>query len=102
MITAERVYREILKMPLKEREKLFTVIARRGFEKDFYTHDEVFDDIRQSPFTIKDATEYLEVAEITVRRWVKDGILKAERLGKNLVFDVDELKAFKKQRQTGF
>ena len=36
MITAERVYKEILEMPLKEREKLFTVIARRGFEKDLY------------------------------------------------------------------
>lgn len=99
MITAERVYKEILEMPLKEREKLFTVIARQGFEKDFYTHNEVFDDIRQSPFTIKEAAEYLEVAEITVRRWVKDGILKAKRIGKNIVFDVDELKAFRRQRQ---
>ena len=41
----------------------------------------------------------LEISEITVRRWVKDVILKSKRLGKNIVFDVDELKAFKKQRQ---
>ena len=41
----------------------------------------------------------LEVSEITVRRWVKDVILKSKRLGRNIVFDVDELKAFKKQRQ---
>ena len=97
MITAEKVYKAILKMPLKEREKLFTVIARRGFEKEFFTHDEVFSDIRRSPFTIKEAAEYLEVAEITVRRWIKEGKLKAGRLGKNIVFDVDELKAFKRQ-----
>jgi hypothetical protein len=31
MITAERVYQEILRMPVKEGERLFAVIARRGF-----------------------------------------------------------------------
>lgn len=98
MITAERVYREIINMPLIEREKLFSIIARFGFEKEHYTHDEVFGDIRQSPFTIKEAAEYLEVAEITVRRWAKDGILKHKRIGKNIVFDPDVLKEFKRRR----
>ena len=83
-------------MPVQEREKLFTVIARQGFEKEFYSHDEVFDDIRQAPFTLKEAAEYLEVAEITVRRWKKNGKLMAKRVGRNLVFDPDELKKFKK------
>lgn len=99
MITAEKVYKEILEMPVKERERLFTVIAKRGFEKDLYTHEEVFDDIRQAPFTIREAAEYLEVAEITVRRWVKDGILKSKRIGKNIVFDADVLKELKRKRQ---
>jgi excisionase family DNA binding protein len=99
MITAEKVYKEILEMPVKEREKLFVVIAKRGFEKDLYTHKEVFEDIRQAPFTIKEASEYLEVAEITVRRWVRDGILKFKRIGRNIVFDADLLKEFKKKRQ---
>ena len=98
MITAERVYKEILEMPLKEREKLFTVIARRGFEKDSYSHDEVFDEIRQAPFTVKEAVEYLEIAEITLRRWVKAGNIKHERVGRNIVFDPDELKAFKRDK----
>jgi len=93
MITAERVYKEILEMPLKEREKLFAVIARRGFEKDFYSHDEVFDEIRQAPFMLKEAAEYLGIAEITLRRWVKAGNIKYERVGRNIVFDPDELKA---------
>jgi excisionase family DNA binding protein len=84
-------------MPVPEREKLFATIARKGFEKDFYTHDEVFDDIRKSPFSLKDAAEYLEVAEITVRRWVKTGKLNFKRIGKNFVFDPNELKAIKKQ-----
>jgi len=99
MITAEKVYKEILEMPVKERERLFVVIAKRGFEKDIYTYEEVFDDIRQSPFTIKEASEYLEVAEITVRRWVKGGILKFKRIGKNIVFDPDDLKEFKRKRR---
>ncbi|MBI5639069.1 MAG: excisionase family DNA-binding protein [Nitrospirae bacterium] len=98
MITAEKVYKEIIDMPVKEREKLFTVIARRGFEKAHYTHDEVFTDIRQAPFTIREAAEYLEVAEITVRRWVKAGSLKVQRLGKNIVFDADDLKKFKRKK----
>ena len=54
-------------------------IAGKGFEKDFYTHDEVFDDIRQSPFTVKEAAEYLEIAEITLRRCVKAGTIKYKR-----------------------
>ena len=98
MITAQKVYKEILDMPLKEREKLFAVIARRGFEKDFYSHDEVFDEIRQTPFTVKEAAEYLEVAEITLRRWIKAEKIKYERVGRNIVFDPDELKAFKKDK----
>ena len=93
-----KVYKEIIELPLKEREKLFVAIARRGFEKDFYTHEDVFGDIRQSPFTIREASEYLEVAEITVRRWVKNGSLKSKRLGRNIVFDIDVLKEFKKKR----
>ncbi len=102
MITAEKIYKEILEMPVKEREKLFTVIAKRGFEKDLYTNDEVFDDIRLIPFTIKEASEYLEVAEITIRRWVKDGILKSKRIGKNIVFDADILKEFKRKRRATY
>ena len=96
MITAEQVYKDILEMPLPERERLFATIARKGFEKDLYTHDEVFDDIRKAPFSLKEAAEYLEVAEITVRRWVKSGKLDYKRIGKNFVFDPNELKAIKK------
>jgi len=99
MITAEKVYKEILEMPVKERERLFVVIAKRGFEKDLYAHEEVFDEVRQAPFTIREASEYLEVAEITVRRWVKGGILKFKRIGKNIVFDADDLKEFKRKRR---
>ncbi len=99
MKTAQKIYKEILGMTVEEREKLFAVIARYGFEKDFYSQEEVFEEIRRSPFTIKEASEYLEVAEITVRRWVKSGKLKARRVGRNIVFSADELKKFKKHNK---
>ena len=91
-------HKEIVTMPLAEREKLFSLIARQGFERDHYTHKEVFGDIGQAPFTLKEASEYLEAAEITVRRWVKNGALKFGRIGKNIVFDPNDLKAFKRSR----
>ena len=60
----------------------------------------MFSDIRRSPFTIKEAAEYFEVAEITVRRWGKGWYPEAQPdWKKNIVFDPDVLKAFKKQRQ---
>ncbi len=55
-------------MSIDKRELLFAVIARRGIKKNYYYHDEVLDEIRQSPFTTKAASESLEVVEITVRR----------------------------------
>ena len=72
MIAAGKIYKEILDMPIEEREKLFAVIARKGFEKDLYRHDEVFDEIRQAPFTLREAAEYLEIDEVTLRRWIKE------------------------------
>ncbi len=97
MITAEKVYKEIVEMSLKERERLFAVIARQGFEKDTYTHAEVFETL-DKPFTIKEAAEYLEAAEITVRRWVKEESLKSRRIGRSIVFDPDDLREFKRSR----
>lgn len=96
MHTAEKIYNDMLEMPVKEREKLFAVIARRGFEKDFYRHEEVFDEIRQHPFSLKEAADYLEIAEITLRRWIKAGKLPYKKIGRNFIFDPDELKTFKK------
>ena len=98
MITAEIVYRTILDMPVGEREKFFAVIARKGFEKDSYVHEEVFGDIRETPFTLKEAAQYLEVAEITMRRWVQAGNIHHRKVGENITFDPDELKRFKKSR----
>jgi excisionase family DNA binding protein len=98
MITAGKVYKEILNMQVKEREKLFAVIARKGFEKDSYSHEEVFGDIRESPFILREAAEYLDVAEITLRRWVQSGLIQSEKVGRNIVFDPNELKRVKRSK----
>ncbi len=98
MISAEKVYKTILNMPVGEREKLFAVIARKGFERDSYDHEEVFGDIRETPFTLREAAQYLEVAEITMRRWVQAGTIDHGKVGKNIIIDPDELKRFKKSK----
>jgi len=100
VITAEKIYQEIIRMPVPERERLFSIIARHGFEKDVYRHKEVFDDIRKTPFTLHEAAEYLGVAEITLRRWIKEGKLAHKKIGKNIAFDADELKAYKKHKRS--
>lgn len=84
MITANHVYQEMLEMPVRDREKLFAVVAHLGVEKDAYRHEEVFDAIRQTPFTLKEAAEYLEVAEITVRRWARSDKIPSQKIGRNL------------------
>jgi excisionase family DNA binding protein len=71
-----------------------------SFEKDLYRHNEVFNEIRLSPFTVKKAAEYLEVAEITLRRWIKAGKIRFRRVGRNILFDPDELKVSKKNKLT--
>ncbi|MEW5909530.1 MAG: helix-turn-helix domain-containing protein [Thermodesulfobacteriota bacterium] len=97
MNRADKIYRDIIALSLSEREKLFSIIARKGFEKDFYSYDEVFNDI-PSTFTIKEASQYLEVAEITIRRWIKQGKLKYMKVGKNYVFLVDDLREIKQKK----
>ena len=68
----------------------------KKFAKVLYTHDEVFDDIRETPFTVKEAAAYLDIAEITLRRWIKSGNIKHQRVGRNIVFDPDDLKTVKR------
>lgn len=92
---AERIYHEIVTMPVVERERLFSIIAHSGFEKDQYSYDEVFGDIPNS-FTLKEAADYLEIAEITVRRLVKSGKIKYSKVGKNYVIGIEDIRAFKR------
>ena len=96
MITAKQVYSEIVNMPVSERAKLFTLIATRGFTESNYSYDDVFGDLPET-VSLKDAAEYLGVAEITVRRWIKEGKLSPSRIGRNYAFNVSDLRVFKKR-----
>lgn len=93
---AEKTYMEIVSLPVNEREKLFSLIARKGFDKDEYTYEEVFGDI-PATLTIRESAEYLNVAEVTVRRWAKEGKLPFRKVGKNYVFTVDDLRKLKRE-----
>ena len=97
MNRAEKIYKDIVTLPMAERERLFSLIARKGFDKDNYTYDEVFGDL-PSTLTIKESSEYLEVAEVTVRRWAKEGKLPFRKVGKNHVFGVDDLRKLKRKQ----
>ncbi|HKZ16954.1 MAG TPA: helix-turn-helix domain-containing protein [Geobacteraceae bacterium] len=95
--SAEQIYKDIVLLPVAERERLFSLIARKGFDKDDYTYDEVFGDL-PSTMTIRESSEYLEVAEVTVRRWAKEGKLPFHKVGKNYVFGVDDLRKLKREQ----
>lgn len=95
--SAEQIYKDIVLLPVAERERLFSLIARKGFDKDDYTYGEVFGDI-PSTLTIKESSEYLEVAEVTVRRWAKKGKLPFHKVGKNYAFRVDDLRKLKRKQ----
>jgi excisionase family DNA binding protein len=94
--SAEGIYKDIVSLPIAERERLFSLIARKGFDRDEYTYEEVFGNI-PATLTIRESAEYLEVAEVTVRRWAKEGKLPFHKIGKNYVFATDDLRKVKRK-----
>jgi len=97
--SAEQIYKDIVMLPIAERERLFSFIARKGFDKEEYSYEEVFGEI-PATLTIKEGAEYLDVAEVTVRRWVKEGKLPFRKIGRNYVFAADELRKLRSSRTT--
>lgn len=95
MVTAEEVYDIILSMALEERIKLLAIIGRYGFEKETYTHDEVFGDLKE-PFTLRESAEFLNISIVTLRRWLKQGKLPCRKIGRTIVIDTSVLKDFMK------
>jgi excisionase family DNA binding protein len=94
--SAEGIYKDIVSLPIAERERLFALIARKGFDRDEYTYEEVFGNI-PATLTIRESAEYLEVAEVTVRRWAKEGKLPFHKIGKNYVFATEDLRKVKRK-----
>lgn len=55
---------------------------------------------REQYRTVKEVADFLQVNEVTVRRWIKDGELRAIDIGKGWRIGPDDLDAFLEDRAT--
>ncbi len=106
MLTAEKVIKEIHLLPIREREKVARHIIELGIKGPHPGVHEVLDikgwqdEIARKPFNLKQASEYLGVSSVTLRRWVKTGRVLAYKIGRAYTFDVLDLKELKKAHLT--
>lgn len=102
MLTAQKIIEEIYLLPLKERKKVAHHIIEFGIRGLHPDVPEILDieawqdEIAQKPFSLKEASEYLGVSSVTLRRWVKAGRVLASKIGRAYSFDVSDLKQLKK------
>ena len=106
MLTAEKVIKEIYHLPLKERKKIAHHIIEFGIRGSYPDVPEILDiktwqdEIARKPFNLKQASEYLGVSSVTLRRWVKAGRVLASKIGRAYTFDVKDLKELKRAHFT--
>lgn len=106
MLTAEKVIKEIYLLPLNERQKVARHIIEFGIRVPHPDVPEILDmkawqdEIARKPFNLKQASEYLGVSSVTLRRWVKAGRISASKIGRAYTFDVKDLKNLKKAHLT--
>ncbi|MBW2608789.1 MAG: helix-turn-helix domain-containing protein [Deltaproteobacteria bacterium] len=106
MLTADKVIEEIYLLPLKERQKIARHIVEFGIRGHHPHTSEILDikawqdEIARKPFNLKQASEYLGVSSVTLRRWVKAGRVLASKIGRAYTFDVSDLKKLKKAHIT--
>ena len=106
MLTAQKVIKEIYLLPIKEREKVARHIIEFGIKASHPDVPEILDikgwqdEIAKKPFNLKQASEYLGVSSVTLRRWVKTGRVLAHKIGRAYTFDVKHLKELKKAHVT--
>ncbi len=106
MLTAEKVIKEIYHLPLKERKKIAHHIIEFGIRGSYPDAPEILDiktwqdEIAKKPFNLKQASEYLGVSAVTLRRWVKAGRVLATKIGRAYTFDVKDLKELKRAHVT--
>ena len=107
-------------MPIEEREQLYPQLPRLlDFDRENpdlpskfvdgileakkedgeLTNMDVFGELYEEPWVIKDVARYLSVTETTVRRYIKAGRLKASQPGRKYLIDYRELIKFKEQPQ---
>ena len=96
-MTAEGLFRDLAHMPAGERQKFFMILSRNAFRDGDLSHEALFGHLAGEEFTSEEAAEYLEVSMSTFRRYVSTGKMKASSaVGRNQMFAVPDLKAFKK------
>lgn len=96
-MTAEDLFQDLKQMPTAERQKFFVILSTNAFRGDDMSHEQLFGHLTEDNFTAQDATEYLEVSMSTFRRFVASGKLNpSSTVGRNQMFAVADLKAFKK------
>ena len=106
MLTAEKVIKDIYLLPIGEKEKLARHIIEFGIKVAPPETPDVLDikawqeEIAKKPFNLKQASEYLGVSPVTLRRWVKAGHVSAQKIGRAYTFDVIDLKELKRQHTT--
>lgn len=106
MQTAENVIHSIHLLPEEEKGKLAVHILKFGIMGPYHDSPEVLDlkqwqaVIAVKPFNLKEASEYLGISEVTLRRWVKKRRLTACKAGRAYTFDVLDLKRFKREHLT--
>lgn len=96
-MTAEELFQDLKQMPPTERQKFFVILSANAFRGDDMSHEQLFGHLTEDNFTAQEATEYLEVSMSTFRRFVASGKLNpSSTVGRNQMFAVADLKAFKK------
>lgn len=96
-MTAEDLFQDLKQMPTSERQKFFVILSTNAFRGDDMSHEELFGHLAGDNFTAQDSAEYLEVSMSTFRRFVASGKLTpSSTVGRNQMFSVADLKAFKK------
>jgi excisionase family DNA binding protein len=96
-MTAEDLFQDLRQMPPTERQKFFVILSANAFRGDDISHEQLFGHLASDNFTAQEAAEYLEVSMSTFRRFVACGKLNpSSKVGRNQMFSVADLKAFKK------
>lgn len=63
-----------------------------------YTHQQVFEHLRNASFSAKEAAEFLEISLPTLHRYVQAGRLKpTSTIGRSQLFSSADLKLFKQK-----
>lgn len=107
VMTAEQLLNQFEVLQTKEKEhflaRLMKLVAQRAFSDTdrpaakTYSRRQVFSDLEGSLFTFAEACEYLERSAPQVRRYVAgQSVVPVKLIGKNQMFHLAALRAFKK------